>query len=218
MASTSQQSGTRRVPAAEARIEPLYPATRLRRAVIEEAGQLRQALLQEAEQARREAQAAREQAEQIRREAREEGRAEGRREVLAELRPLVEALGQELSRLGGELAEQITRIALSCAGHIVRAELRANPQQICTIVRDALERARFCQQVTIIVHPQHAALLKQAACSADLPPNRVTLRTDERCAPGDVRIETERGLIDASLEVQLARMEAALLEEAKAQG
>lgn len=218
MASPPKQRRTRRVPKAEARIEPLYPATRLRRAVLEEAGQLRQSLLQEAEQARRDAQTAREQAEQIRRQAREEGRTEGRREVLAELEPLLASLGQELTRLGRELAEQITRIALTCAGHIVRAELRANPQQICGIVRDALERARFCQQVTIIVHPRHAALLRQAASSASLPPDRLRLRGDERCAPGDVRIETERGLIDASLEAQLARLEEALLEEARAQG
>lgn len=205
---------SRRVPAEQATVEPLYPTTRLRRGMIEEAEQLRQALLEEAEQARCEAQAAREQAEAIRREAREAGLAEGRREALEQLTPLIEALGRQLEQMGRELAGQITRIALSCAGHIVRAELRADPQRICGLVRDALERTRFCRQVTIVVNPQHRALLEEVSAASG---RAIVVRADERCGLGDVRIETERGLIDASLETQLARLEEALLREARGQ-
>ena len=65
------------------------------------------------------------------------------------------------------------------------------------------------------MHPHHLDLLKQSA-TADDPAGRVRLRGDENFRPGDVRVETERGLIDASLDTQLARLEEALLTDAAA--
>ncbi len=177
---------------------------RLRRAVIEEIEDLHKGLLAEAKTAWGQVRAIREQARQA-----------GRREGLAQVGDLLEQLAHEVARLREVLPEQITRIALSLAAHIVRAHLRADPQAITRIVADALEQARFCRQVTVIVHPQQLDLLREACASMARVGQSIAVRADASCDVCDVRIETERGLIDASLAAQLARMEEALLEEAR---
>lgn len=203
------EARARRVPGDRATFEPLYPVARLLPAVIEEAENLRKGLLAEAEAARGQAQA-------IRAAACQKGWDEGRREGLAQVRELLDGLGRELARLRDELAEQITRIALSCAAHIVRGHVRADPQGIARIVADALEQARFCRQVTVIVHPRQLALLREACASVSRVGQSIDVRGDASCDVCDVRIETERGLIDASLAAQLEQLEEALLQEAKA--
>ncbi len=106
--------------------------------------------------------------------------------------------------------KNVVHLAARIAARVIRRELTTTPEIPLTLLREALELALGSAKLTIRLNPaDHATLGGQAAALAQqfarLGP--VQLLADVELSPGGCRVETEFGLIDQTIEAQLARIE-----------
>ena len=146
---------------------------------------------------------------QIREEARNRAREEGRAEAAA---LLAEAAAIRDRALAG--AERETaRLAIAVAQRILGEELALAPERITAMVADVLGRARRAADVTVTVHPEDAATLRQM--QSELleragRPARFAIVEDAALTRGGCTVKTELGELDARIEVQLEALARAL--------
>ena len=152
---------------------------------------------------------ARAEAEQLREDARDVGRAQGRAELAAEFVHTARARDAQLGALEGQAIE----LALLAAQRIVGAELSLRPERIAEIVRPLLSRIRRARQVSVRVHPDDRSALAQAhallAEHAELG-CAIAIEEDANLARGGCVVTSDAGILDARLEVRLDAMAAAL--------
>lgn len=184
--------------------------------------------------ARQEAAALRDQA---RREGRETGRAEGlqaaqvtieqqvaqRAEQLSSqrLRTALPALELAARGLRAQRDDWLVRwettaieLAVAIAGKVVRGVIQAEPERVRSMLRDVLQLAAGQSQVAISLSPQDveqlgadaAEVVRSTSGCAD-----ARLVADPHLGPGDCRIVTQHGEIDARIDTMLDRMTAELL-------
>ncbi|MDX2153467.1 MAG: FliH/SctL family protein [Bryobacteraceae bacterium] len=112
---------------------------------------------------------------------------------------------------------EVLRLAVRIAEKILGEEVKAAPERLAGIVDEALRSIVRERRVTVYVAPGGRAVLEPARARFEqrLGPD-CALRLDEASdlAPGDCRIVSELGAIDARIETQLRLIERALLEEA----
>lgn len=119
---------------------------------------------------------------------------------------------RELKALRVEMQTQVLPIALKAARKIVGSELKMHPEAIVDIVIQALTPVLQSKQITIYVNkgdrelletikPQLKSILEQA--------DSVTVLDRLDVSPGGCIIETERGIINATIENQWRTLEAA---------
>ncbi len=86
-------------------------------------------------------------------------------------------------------------------------------ERVVQVVRNALSVARNQRNVTVRVHPQEAELVQARLAEITQPYPGVRfleVASDARLAPGACVLESEVGVVDASLEVQLKAIENSL--------
>ena len=143
------------------------------------------------------------------------GLAEGRAAALAEWSPRLTALAAALEetlavaraereRLAAELASIVPQIALSLAQKVIERELAAADGALRTI-GDALAKRVTQGGVAALRVAPEIALALEAWRGADRPSafDGVAVRADESLQPGDWVIETDGGIVDGRLAVQL---------------
>ncbi|MGB9804254.1 FliH/SctL family protein [Desulfofundulus sp.] len=182
------------------------------------------------EQARQEAEAlAREEAARAREEGlqagREEGYREGYRKALEDAAAEAQALREEARQVLLQ-AEEIRRatleglegelvaLAREMAEKIVAAQLTIDPAIVLNIVREALEAARIREQVVVYVNPEQKKLVEERReeILLSLPPGAVlNIIGDPAIKPGECRIETADGRVDATLESRWQALEKVLV-------
>jgi flagellar assembly protein FliH len=141
-------------------------------------------------------------------EGMEQGKATGRDEGLAELRGALDrwlTMGDALTaawrtRFEG-LEDEIRELSLAIGEKLVLAHLAAAPDAVIGIVRDALRHAAEAGQVTVIVNPRDAALVRSA--QEDLGAllkgaGRFEIIEDEKVEQGACIVETKTQVIDAT--------------------
>jgi flagellar biosynthesis/type III secretory pathway protein FliH len=148
----------------------------------------------------------------LRRQAREEGWAEG----LAEWQARVLEVAGEARRAVEEARPQLVALALRVAEKILRRRLDEQPDAIVPMVEEALEAARGYRggHLVVRVNPADAPALegfRQRLLERDGRWKSLEIAAIEGMARGGCRIETDFGTIDASVETQLAAMEQLLL-------
>lgn len=170
---------------------------------------------------------AQQEAEQLRQTAYAEGlasgRDEGREQVKQELLPALIAFaqaGQSLIVLEEQLIERTTpdlvRFALEIAEKVVGKAVAEDPYIVASVLEHAraeLPQARF---IRVYLHPlDHDAL---ATCRPDLVQvgekggRTVEVFPTEEIERGGCRIETEMGVVDAAIPVQMQEMRRQLLD------
>jgi len=177
-------------------------------------------LHQAAQKARQLVAAAEAEAERIRSEARMAGHAEGfdagRAESLAEMAPTVAAVAEVLAgvceleashadRVEAEAVELSVRIAEKVVAGVVAVE----PSRVLDVVRGALRTMVERERVTVLVHPDDVALLREAMPDLDVHEER-------RVTRGGALLRTAYGEIDATLETKLSRAHEAVVAELSA--
>ena len=154
--------------------------------------------------------------EQARAEGYAAGYAEGRAQADAEaarLRGLADDLAGSAGRAEEELAEAVMKLALGVARQVIRERLRAKPELLLGVVREALQSLPMVNEhPRLVVHPANAALLR-AYMDEDSALLGWRLHEDETVTPGGCRLETAHGEIDASLEARWQRALAAIGRE-----
>lgn len=100
-----------------------------------------------------------------------------------------------LEGLVGEVAE----LALTVARRVLDREVEQSPEEVVALAMRLLPTARG--QVTLHVHPEGVPMLE----SDPRVRGRARVAADASLAPGGLRLESEDGWVDASLEGRLAR-------------
>ncbi len=158
--------------------------------------------------------------EQIKQQAHKEGFEKG----LQELNEKILEFDNHKKQLAHELNQMVLALALKAAKRIVNEELKTHPEAIVSIVRQALLPALQSKKVIIWLSPEDRKQLdRQEEQKNSLKEKLEQIQTflikeKEDLKPGDCLIETDTGIINATLESQWRTLEAALEKHVKEGG
>ncbi len=109
---------------------------------------------------------------------------------------------------------QAVRVATAIAARVIRREIRQTPAITLALVREALELAAGSAELKLLLHPNdHKALgadVRQIIAAVGKLA-QVEVSPADHVSPGGCRVETRFGVIDQSVEAQLARIEEELI-------
>jgi len=131
-------------------------------------------------------------------------------QTTAQIGTLMKSLGAELDGLQQDMARTLAVTATHLARQIVRSELVTRPDLIAQVAHEAIDTLLLsAQHITLRVHPDDHAFVAQGA--ADVIAARGTrLLSDSAMARGGCLVESDIGVIDASIETRWRRTVASL--------
>jgi flagellar assembly protein FliH len=168
--------------------------------------------------------AARKEAERLLEQARLEGAARGCEEAKQEILPSAVAFanaGQTLivfeQQMIARYAPEMVRLALAIAEKIVQKTVAADPEIVAAVLEQARREVADARRIRIHLNPADYELL------AETRPDLLTMGhdsgreievvADEEVSRGGSRLETEIGVVDATLPTQMAEIRRQLLDE-----
>lgn len=167
---------------------------------------------------------ARAEADQIRADAAEEGRLQGRAAAFAEAQEQIDILCAALEAAASgivaahdefvSIAEtHAVDLALALAEKVIGVALTVRPEHVIEIATSALRRAAERDHVILLVNPDDLQLVRDAA--GDLSEalggiRRLEIVPERRIERGGCLVQTAEGQIDASVVTQLERAREAL--------
>ncbi|HNA62380.1 MAG TPA: HrpE/YscL family type III secretion apparatus protein [Rhabdochlamydiaceae bacterium] len=143
---------------------------------------------------------------------REEAKKEGFQEGLQQLNEKILGLDQEKKRLLHEMNKLILPLALKAAKKVVARELETKPETIVDIVLQALAPALQNHRITIYVNKLDKEILENEKPRLKEKLEQVeslSIREREDIASGGCIIETEAGIINATIDSQWRAIESA---------
>jgi flagellar assembly protein FliH len=172
------------------------------------------------------------QAEEMKAQAEKEGFATGHKEGLAKAKQEIEAnLENSISILAQAEEERVTRILASEAEllklvtgiveKIIGSELKSHPEQVVSVVKEALSRVATANSITIKINPDDGRLIEENLPSLQevfSEPKSIAIKPDQTIPPGDCFIETEHGKVDARIKSQLERIMNEILKAGQIDG
>ena len=132
------------------------------------------------------------------------GRREAREEISTALVALAASAAAERDRLRGEVGQLALEVVRKILGEFA-------PEAVLA----ALARSALCEMlpvpvVTLVVHPDRVDAMQKKMEGERVGDatnsTRIEVRADPDCAPEDCRFETGLGVVDAALDVRLARI------------
>ena len=160
---------------------------------------------------------AQEEAEQIKQSAYQEGFNAGLQQAQADLENFRNTLGAFVGaedRVFQEIAPNILSIAVDIAQKIIKTEVKADPQIVLNTVLDVLKTlSKNEPKITIRVNPVQVQYIKDT-----LPEEirlmgmetKLSVLSDEGITEGGCIVQTNNGMVDASIEAQLDIVQNAL--------
>jgi flagellar assembly protein FliH len=131
-------------------------------------------------------------------------------QMAAQIGQLVASFDAEFAALEAEMAQGVARIATAMARQVVRDELATRPDLVATIAAEAVNGVLMtARHIRVHVHPDDLPLVKAGAADA-LAARQARVLPDATLTRGGVRIDSDLGTIDASLEGRWAQAAAAL--------
>lgn len=165
---------------------------------------------------------------QVREEAFRQGRTEGearghqeglRRaeqqnaELTRRLKLLLEGMSQPYAELDERVVETLVELAVSVARHLIRRELRTDPEQVIAVVREAVAALpEVTPRVEIHLHPEDAALVRQTVGVGE-GESAWTLVEKPMITRGGCRVSSESSQVDATIERRVAEAVAHIMGE-----
>lgn len=162
---------------------------------------------------------AKEEANSIREAAAKEGYQEGLNEAKEDIERVKEAIGEFFNakqEVYDSIAPDILEISLDIAKKIIKKEMTENPEILLDNIKDILKGlSKEETKIILKVNPVQVAMLKQeipeAMSTAGLEA-KVIIIPDETVMEGGCMITTTNGVIDATIETQLAIISEVLKE------
>ena len=131
-------------------------------------------------------------------------------QTTAQIGLLVQSLTSEMGGLQQDMARTLAICATHLARQIVRTELSAEPARIAMVAHEALDTLLLsAQHITLRVHPDDHALVAQGAAEV-LAARGARLLSDVSMTRGGCLVESDIGVIDASIETRWRRAAASL--------
>ncbi len=123
---------------------------------------------------------------------------------------LLQSLGDELGGLQQDMARTLAVAATHLARQIVRSELAANPALVANVAQEAVDTLLLsAKHITLRVHPDDHPFVAQGAAEV-LAARGARLLADATMSRGGCLVESDIGVIDASLEARWRRAAASL--------
>jgi len=123
---------------------------------------------------------------------------------------LMQSLGDELGGLQQDMARTLAIAATHLARQIVRSELASSPALVAQVAQEAIDTLLLsAKHITLRVHPDDHPLVAQGAADV-LAARGARLLSDASMSRGGVLVESDIGVIDASLEARWRRAAASL--------
>lgn len=131
-------------------------------------------------------------------------------QMTAQIGKLTQSYSQQLDSLQQDMARALAVSATHLARQIARSELEHRPEIVVAVAQEALDTLLLsAHHITVRVHPDDHALVMQGA--ADVLASRgARLLSDPKVTRGGCLVESDIGVIDASLETRWRRAAAAL--------
>lgn len=143
-----------------------------------------------------------------------EGRAAGEAEIatqVQQLRGIVTALGAPLADVDDRVVDELARLALAVAKHMVRREIKTDPAEVVGIVREALDSLPVASaNIRVQLHPEDAALVR-AALSLNEAKQTLQIIETPVMTRGGCRLVTDTAQVDATVEARFAAIAAAVM-------
>ena len=131
-------------------------------------------------------------------------------QTTAQIGMLMQSLTVEMNGLQQDMARTLAICATHLARQIVRTELATEPARIARVAHEALDTLLLsAQHITLRVHPDDHALVAQGAAEV-LAARGARLLSDVSMTRGGCLVESDIGVIDASIETRWRRAAAAL--------
>ncbi len=175
-------------------VRPLFDGNVLRRESVEVL-----------EEGHRILEAARRRAGQIEADAARAGRAAG----LAEWLDRLEALDEEVGALRARTRDEALALAFDVAERIVRREVERDPSFVVGVLDARLDDLPAGRVVVRVARSDLSGVRQLLRSRSE---RRLSVEEDPELTPGDCVIVTERGMIDATIETQIAVLREALGE------
>jgi flagellar biosynthesis/type III secretory pathway protein FliH len=120
----------------------------------------------------------------------------------------------ELRKRQAELSKSVldrsVGFATVLAERLLGEELQLNAERVRALARQALKEAAGARHAVIIAHPRDAAELRADLTSLGDVLDSIDIEEDAGLGRGQLRVETELGVIEADLKGQLQRLAAQL--------
>ena len=123
---------------------------------------------------------------------------------------LLQSIGTQLDGLQQELAHAVVQTAINLARQVVRAELQVQPATVAAVAGEALDALLLsARHITLRVHPDDHPLVAEGAGDV-LAARGARVVPDAAISRGGCLIESNIGVIDATLEARWRRSTASL--------
>jgi flagellar assembly protein FliH len=119
---------------------------------------------------------------------------------------VLSSLGELEAAHADRVEGQAVELAVQIAEKVVAGAVEVSPERLLDVVRGALRTIVERERVTVLVHPDDVALLREAMPDLDVHEER-------RVTRGGALLRTAYGEIDAQLETKLSRAREAIVEE-----
>jgi flagellar assembly protein FliH len=131
-------------------------------------------------------------------------------QMTAQIGQLTQSYGHELDALQQDMARALAVSATHLARQIVRSEVAARPELVAVVAQEALDTLLMsARQITVRVHPDDQPLVAQGAAEV-LAARGARLLADASIARGGCLVESDIGVIDASIAARWKRAVAVL--------
>jgi flagellar assembly protein FliH len=168
--------------------------------------------------------AARAQAEALSLQARAEGAAQGREQAIQEALPSAVALanaGQALivfeEQMIARYAPELARLALEIAEKIVHRTVAAEPEIVASVLERARQEVVDARWIRIRLNPADHELLAEMRpdllAMGNEKGREIEVVSDVELSRGGCRLETEMGVVDATVPTQVEEVRRQLLDE-----
>ena len=148
-------------------------------------------------------------------EALEEGR-KRLQENAERMEQIFHALNAPFKELDEQVERELVALAVAIVKQLVRREIKADPNQILGVVREAIGILPVSSRnVRLVLHPEDAELVREAYITPEAELGW-TIVEDPILARGGCRVLTDTSQIDATLESRLASLIAPLLGSERA--
>lgn len=135
-------------------------------------------------------------------------------QATAQMGALMQSYAGQMDALQQQMASALADAAVSLARQVVRDELAASPQRVAAVAQEAIEALLLsARHVTVRVHPDDQPLVAQGAAEI-LEARGARLVADAAVTRGGCIVESDIGIIDASIESRWRRAAAALGSQA----
>ncbi len=159
---------------------------------------------------------------QIHKQAYDEGFSQGRKDGLAagqselktqkeRLHNILVSLSAPLANLDDQVIEDLVKLVAAISKHMVRRELKTDPEQVIAIIRDAVGQLPMAtRNVRLELHPEDAAVVREALSLDDGEQSWQIVETPVMTR-GGCRVVTDTSQVDATLEARYSAIVAALI-------